>query len=157
MTEERSPHLIVAEEKLADAQDRVRYQHEFSLAGFRSLILINGGAIIALLTYAGNALERQDAAHLQSAFLWYVVGLVTTTTAYVFAYFSQGSYMNAIYTEALQQLGLHGTGESEKRNAARIQRRGTTFICIAVLLVIASLISFVVGSISAMNSLIGTT
>ncbi|USA40213.1 hypothetical protein NCF86_03390 [Pelagerythrobacter marinus] len=155
MSDNRSPHVIVAEEKLADAHDRVRFQHEFSLAGFRSLILINGGAIIALLTYAGNALDRQDATQLQSAFLWYVAGLVTTTAAYVFAYFSQGAYMAVTYTEAMQQLGLHGTGAEEKRKSERQERYGGVFISIGVLLVVASLLSFVMGSISAMNALTG--
>ena len=50
---------------LEDATDRLRFQHEYSIAGFKTLILINGGAVIALLTYAGNVKDGLKPANLQ--------------------------------------------------------------------------------------------
>src|SRR5687768_3865329 len=90
---------------LNDAAARIRFQHEFALAGFRTLVLINGGAIIALLTYAGNVLDRAGASSLGGAFLFYAAGLSTTTLAYVFAYYSQAMYLDSVGTHALRRLG----------------------------------------------------
>jgi hypothetical protein len=64
MSDTENPQYIYARYLLDDAATRPRYQHEFSLAGFRTLILINGGAIIGLLTYAGNVLVRLEHAIL---------------------------------------------------------------------------------------------
>ena len=60
---------------MEDVTDRLRFQQEFSIGGFKALILINGGAVIALLTYAGNAKSRIEAASLEWAFGGYILGL----------------------------------------------------------------------------------
>lgn len=131
----------------------MRYQHEFALAGFRTLVLINGGAIIALLTYAGNVLDRAGARGLATAFGWYVVGVVATTLAYVVAYYSQGMLMEATGVTALRRLGLIEKPEKQFDTVTRNERWGNILIIAGVVLSVAGLVGFVVGSIYAMRAL----
>lgn len=138
---------------LEDANARLRYQHEFSLAGFRALILINGGAIIGLLTYAGNVLDKESAGRLAAAFIAYVVGLTSTTVAYIAAYFSQGMAMQAMLHEATRMLDIV---EDPVTTAAKAERGvAWTNRCIGagLILVVLGLLSFVVGSVLAMKAL----
>jgi hypothetical protein len=138
---------------LEDAIARLRFQHEFSLAGFRTLILINGGAIIALLTYAGNVLSRGTAANLRGAFLAYVGGLVATTAAYIFAYFSQGLFMDATGLSAIGVLGISGEPEKQQTKIKKGTKRGNWCLLTAIVLTVLGLVGFVAGSAFAMAAL----
>ena len=147
MSDAENPQVILAKHLLEDSTLRVRYQHEFSLAGFQSLILINGGAIIGLLTYAGNLKDKVAANQLSGAFLSYVIGLAVTILAYLFAYYSQGLFMTAEMHDALEQLGL------ETEQPPNLGRNGNRCIIVAVALTIAGLGAFVAGSWLAMSAL----
>jgi hypothetical protein len=61
-----------------------------SVEAFRYLALINGGAIVALLTYLGNAAKNSDnTPDLGMPLLWFIVGLVACGIAMAFAYLTQ--------------------------------------------------------------------
>lgn len=59
-----------------------------SVEAFRYLALINGGAIVALLAYLGNAKDA-DIPELGIPSLWFIVGLVACGFAMAFAYLTQ--------------------------------------------------------------------
>lgn len=147
MSDAENPEVILAKHLLEDSTLRIRYQHEFSLAGFQSLILINGGAIIGLLTYAGNRTDTIAAHHLSGAFISYVIGLAGTILAYLFAYYSQGLFMSVETHDAFKRLGF----ETEK--PVNASRNGKRCVIVAVSLTIAGLVAFVVGSWLAMSGI----
>lgn len=136
---------------LDDASDRLRFQQEFSVAGFKSLILINGGAVIALLTYAGNARDEIEAASLQWAFGGYVVGLIAAMLAYLTAYAGQALIMQHSASAALAEMGV--TAADEKTQKQRVGR-ANFWIRLGVALCVLSVAAFLGGSIAAMRSLI---
>jgi len=147
------PRVAFAEHQLQDVGNRVRFQHEFALAGFRTLVLINGGAIIALLTYMGNVAEKHAAHALGSAFIWYVVGLSSTTIAYVFAYYSQGMFLTVSIVEAQIWLGVTADPDADNAKSKKALKRGKWCIYAAVVATILGLASFVAGSSCAMAGL----
>lgn len=58
----------------------------------KALALVNGGAAVALLTYAGNLVSHAPGAHmphLKRALLCYCFGLFATVFAFMAAYFTQ--------------------------------------------------------------------
>ncbi|WP_299307848.1 hypothetical protein [uncultured Croceicoccus sp.] len=135
-----------------DVNDRLRFQHEFSLAGFRTLVLINGGAIIALLTYASNVAEG-GMASLRLAFMGYVIGLSATVVAYMSAYFSQGRLMDAMGSALFRQLGRVEDEQKSREEQKKDTKHGSLWIAASVLLAVIGLIGFLSGSIFAMEAL----
>lgn len=59
-----------------------------SVEAFRYLVLINGGAIVALLAYLGNTKDGETP-ELGIPSLWFIVGLVACGFAMAFAYLTQ--------------------------------------------------------------------
>lgn len=138
---------------LADAKARLQYTHEYTLAGLKTLILINGGAIIGLLTYAGNAAAAAKAAamgnQLGASFAGYVLGLALAVLAYLAAYFSQSEFMHYSTLEAGRVLGV---SLETKRTAKSYEKVGNWAVRLAVALAMFSLISFGVGSRYALTA-----
>ena len=138
---------------LDDAKARLQYQHEYTLAGLKTLILINGGAIIGLLTYAGNAASAAKAAaigdQLGVSFVGYVVGLALAVFAYLGAYFSQAQFMQYSTLQAGRVLGVP---LETNRTAKSYETVGTWAVRLAVLLAVFSLVSFGVGSRYALRA-----
>lgn len=156
----------IAKQYFADASERNKQQHDFAQAGLRTLVVVNGGAIIGLLTYAGNKLDKSSAILLGNAFIFYVFGLVSTTIAYVFAYYSQGMAMHSSSIQAMKHMTLgkldltHLTveqvtqfAEEQDKNFRKLAGYGSKSILIAVILAVVGLACFLGGSISAMRSL----
>lgn len=135
---------------LEDQEQRLRFQHEYTLAGFKTLFLLQGGAIVALLTYAGHAADSGEARQYGTAFAWYVGGLVSTVLAYLAAYASQGSYAAHSSLEAVRLLGLQA---KEKRSSESYAYRGDRFVIAAIALCVLSLGCFIAGSWCAFEAL----
>ena len=135
---------------LEDAQLRLKYQHEFSLAGLKALILINGGAIIGLLTYAGNASSKVTAGQLQGAFTGYVAGLVLGVLSYIGAYLSQAEFMQVSTLEGQQLLGL---SPMAGRTVESYRKVGTRVVRFAIACAFLSLVGFVAGSGYALKAI----
>lgn len=135
---------------LTDVQERVKFQHDFSQGAFKTLVLVNGGAIVAMLTYAGNVMKAASIAGLKFAFLCYALGLVVTIIANILAYVSQGSAMEYAWHRA-NVIAKRADPEAVVPGArsAEICRLG------AVAAVIVGLAGFIGGSLAAMNALAG--
>lgn len=146
----KKPHDRLVDFYVDDATDRLRFQQEFSVAGFKTLILINGGAVIALLTYAGNSRGTVEAASLQLSFAGYIVGLVTAVLAYLAAYAGQAYLMRHSASAAFAEMGAQ---ELDQDVQDKRERRSNLCIGLAIALCVLSLLGFVVGSVGAMRGL----
>jgi hypothetical protein len=63
-----------------------------SIEGLKALLLINGGAAVAILAYLGSLASRGSAAHLpdvKNALLCFAGGVFATALAFIVAYFTQ--------------------------------------------------------------------
>ncbi|MCE3230502.1 MAG: hypothetical protein K0R52_430 [Alphaproteobacteria bacterium] len=82
---------------MQNAKDRVTRDTGFqslidlTIFSIKSLIAINGGAIIALLAFIGNILSKEIAYPLgiSCALSWYCVGITSAILELMFAYFFQ--------------------------------------------------------------------
>jgi hypothetical protein len=144
-------HRMLAERRVDDSTDRVRFQQEYTIEGFKTLTLINGGAIIALLTYAGSKNAAGVTHDFGPAFIGYAVGLALSVLAYLFAYYSQGDIANSDMQEAYRLLGLQNKAGATEQ--AKLEKRGALWGNLAAFLAILSLTSFVIGSWLAMRTL----
>lgn len=64
---------------------------DFASIGLRSLFLVNGGALLALLTFIGNAGIPENASESYSfAFFAFGAGVIFALISVFFSYFSQG-------------------------------------------------------------------
>ncbi len=129
----------------SDAEQRLEFQHQYTLAGLKTLQLINGGAILALLTYAGNG-GTADVSNFKVAFALYAAGLVLVTLAYLAAYASQGAYMSDSGIRAIEYDGMKAVSE---KSADEYEAIGNNSVKASVGLVLASLASFIGGSYAA--------
>lgn len=132
MTDPFSDHL------LQDARQRLQLQGEYTVAAFKTLTLINGGALVALLTYLGNVGAHHGS--LRLAFGGYALGLFLAAVAHVFAYLSQGNYMQVSTKRAIIRLG-----EDTDSTAGNL-RWGNIQVVLAVFLTLGSIGAFIVGS-----------
>jgi hypothetical protein len=82
-----------------------------------------------------------------------VVGLSTTTIAYVFAYFSQGAFLTTATHQALTQLKIADDPDFAAGEIKKSFIRGNLYIAVAVVLTVFGLGSFLVGSWLAMSAL----
>lgn len=121
------------------------------MEGFKTLTLINGGAIIALLTYAGNKGEAGVVHNFGPAFIGYAIGLALSVLAYLFAYYSQGDLSNGDMLEAYRLLGLQDAAGKDEQ--ASLERSGERWGNGAAVLAILSLTFFIAGSWLAMKTI----
>lgn len=138
---------IYGEHMLHDSEMRLQYQHEYALAGLKTLVLINGGAIIALLTYIGNTNRRTSEA-VMSAFGGYAAGIILAVLAYLFAYTSQQHFMNSSTAHGYRALGHEADMDTDKE-----EKDGGIRSAAAMVLAVLSLIGFIAGSLAALLSL----
>jgi hypothetical protein len=145
-----TPHERLIDFYLEDATDRLRFQQEFSIEGFKTLILINGGAVIALLTYVGNAKDRGLLGSFEWAFGGYVLGVVAAVLAYLAGYAGQALIMRHSSFAALAVMGVHDLDEEAQTGR---ETRANRYIAGGIGLCVLSLIGFVGGSIAALCGL----
>jgi hypothetical protein len=142
---------MLADRRIGDSADRVRFQQQYTVEGFKTLTLINGGAIIALLTYAGSKNASGVTHDFGSAFIGYAVGLALSVLAYLFAYYSQGNLANTDMLEAYRLLGLRD--EKQKLEQENLEKSGARWGNWAAILAVLSLTSFIIASGCAMEAL----
>lgn len=145
------PHPLELEKFRSDLAGSLAYQehvHNWSLEGFRqvialgqstlkSIMLINGGAAVALLAFLGNLITRSGSSTSIVAFAdsmrMFVVGVFLAAIAYATTYFSQLFY----------------GGEKKWQ-----QRTGLVFHVVTSLVGAASLAAFLWGAHTAYNGFI---
>ena len=89
----------------AESQLRLQFQASFAEQALKGLMLVNGGAIVALYTVIGNSgAVSLDVGRLWVAFGCFVAGLVLTLLAYLGAFASQNFYYVSSQFEAWNHL-----------------------------------------------------
>ena len=113
----------------------------YAQATLKTLTLVNGGAIISLLTFIGNKNVRPENEAIFWSFVWFSIGLTLSTLAHGLAYLVQESYLNS----------------ASNRIVGRDQRgsdgRGGGLILGAALCCLISLALFVAGAFVALDAI----
>ena len=135
-----------------EALERLRYQVEYSQSALKNLQLVNGGGIIALLTFVGNVPDALDKNSLFWAFVWFSLGLASALVSYLGAYFSQSEFMNACFNQAWEAQHKAQGSELKFEYEPHI-RKGNKALWLAIILAITSMIGFVTGALVAIEGL----
>ncbi len=128
--------------------ERLRIQESLAQSCFRALVLVNGGAIIALFTLIGSNAGMGQAAtgvSLWVAFGAFAIGLTTTIGAIISGYFMQVQY-TFVTTMQMWNKQCEIAGEDQQNDFQKHLKRGAAWEYTAIALVVLSLVSFVVGS-----------
>ena len=135
-----------------ETSERLKYQSEFAHAALRTLILVNGGAIISLFTFAGHARETLQEESIWWAFASFSAGLIFTMTAYIAAYFSQALFMNAAYARQLNAQRILA-GLVPNFDPTGYHNRGTKVLIAGITSSLLGLSGFVAGAAFALNGI----
>lgn len=133
----------------AEAAERLKFAIGIVDNGTRSLMLINGGALIALFTFIGNARKVQVGLTLSPQLLWFAfvafsVGLVLTMLAMLGAFLSQNAFYaaaQAIAWNAQDEMA----GRPARQDTERDVRAGQHAQYAAVGAAVLSIVAFVGG------------
>lgn len=107
-----------------------------SIEGFRYLVLINGGAAIALLAHYGNVKNGIYQPHdIFFGLLFFILGLLFCGASMFFSYKTQLAVFNELRQENLNETTHHRD------------------LMVSMICYIASLVAFVVGAFFSINSL----
>ena len=146
---------MALEDYRADIQEvgeRLRYQVEFAQSALKNLHLVNGGAVLALLTFLGNTDMDFNFRAIWWAFVWFGVGLVASLAAYFGAYFSQAHFMNVTVAQAWNAQS-RARGGPERHEIEPAFSAGNRYMYFGISAAVASLVCFVVGSFVALSGL----
>lgn len=137
-----------------ERQQFVEFVRDFGRDAVRTLVLLNAGAIVALLTFVGSLLSRSDAAQfriagatldaLSPAFLWFAAGLVGAAFLSGLGYLNY-SAMAELSPSASDLLGRM-QGVAIKPQPRSLQRFPDRTARLAVAIAILSLVSFGAGA-----------
>ena len=138
---------------LAEGQDRLRYQVDFAQSTIRNLLLVNGGAVLALLTALGNSSIHYDHRGMWWAFFWFGSGLAASLAAFFAAFYSQLFFYNGTMFQAWNaQRSAH---DLEPAHDPMPQfRLGNVALSVGIATAVASLVAFVIGSFVALEALV---
>lgn len=139
---------------LKESEDRLRYQIEFAQAALRNLLLVNGGAILAMLTALGNSAMDHDSRGMFWSFVWFGVGLSAALLAYFCAFYSQLYFYNAATYQTWNSQAQAHKLDARYDHSADFTR-GNLALVIGAILASLSLVTFVVGAFVALKALIG--
>lgn len=132
---------------------RLEAQNQLGQAALKSMMLVNGGAIIALLTFVGNKGTVANACAVKWGMGLFGAGLFFALFAYFGAYFSQADAMlTAAYRVRNAQSQMAG-GEGVEPPPIH-ERRANVLLFSAVGCVLLSLLLFGAGAIATMNGIL---
>lgn len=136
----------------AEAMERLKYQVEFAQSALRNLHLVNGGAIIALLTFVGNVVDGIDKSSIFWSFVWFSIGLSLSLLAYLGAYFSQSFFMNVAFAQAWEAQH-RAEGSVATFPYQKDFDRGNVALAVGIGFALASMVCFIVGAFVAIEGL----
>jgi hypothetical protein len=131
----------------ADVLERLRFQASFAEVGWRSLALINGGAIVGLFTFIGNAKPATNPSLLWTAFALFAAGLVMNILSIMGGFLAQAFYMKATTSTAWnKQAQMHGHQPQYVDELRAEMRAGNIWEMIAIAASMLSLAAFIGGA-----------
>jgi hypothetical protein len=135
-----------------DLEERLRLQSQIGMGAVRSIFLVNGGAIIGLLTFLGNSKSDFDVRSMHTAFIWFLFGLFFAVLAPVAGFLSQTHYQRSSYREMIDMLRLR-TSAAPENDHVESAGRAERWLLTGLLFVVASFACFAVGSLGAVSSI----
>lgn len=155
--------------EISEAEEMFRAALEFARMGLRAAFLLNGGAIVGILTFLGNVFQYPAAAPLlrsaKEALPCFIVGVFLAALSLAIAFLAQEQFYDA---KAMRLLGMELREEFEKKYPneqvdkglhpldVRISQRSRYAFWVrlaAILSSFASLILFLIGSFVAYSGL----
>lgn len=140
------------EDRRQESAARLQYQVDLAQALLKSLMIGNGGALLALLTFIGNVGAGIDRLNIWWAFLFYGGGLVAVFVAFTGGFFSQHQFYFAAMQEAWNAQDAM-LGKPPTRDISRSWKLGNLALFIAIIAAIASLAAFIAGSLFALAAI----
>ena len=121
----------------AHAQETYKSMLSISVESMKALLLINGGAVVALLTFLGNAKAGKELAQFSGVPLAaFVCGVVFSVLTFAFSYATQF----ALFNETVRPDSYRGP-------------KHMAFLYISLLFVVLGLVAFVVGCFTSISAL----
>jgi hypothetical protein len=114
------------------ADETFKSMIEISVEGMKSLLLINGGAAITVLTFLGTNSGKSFASHAGISLARFILGVTFSVCIFVFSYATQF----ALFNESINNKNYNGP-------------RHMTFVLAALVFVFLSLIAFCIGCASS--------
>lgn len=152
-------HTIRMSHLYEDARVSTGATINFASGGVRSLFLVHGGALIALLTFVGNAgYEKATLSGLQSAFFLFGGGLFFALTAAFGAYFAQAlATLSSTYDAEFIYFNQTGSSEISREMEKKADRERFRSNAVRITAVVSAVISgftFPAGVFVAANALV---
>ena len=114
------------------AAENYKSMINISIEAMKSLLLVNGGAVIAILSYLSAIKEPNLATNAKMPLGFFVTGVVLSVLTFVFSYLTQ----YALFNEEVRALEYKG-------------QKHQTYLKIAFVFLIICLLSFIGGCISS--------
>jgi hypothetical protein len=135
-----------------DASERLKFQSDFAQAAWRLLTLVNGGAIVALFTFIGNAKPAIDHGLIWSSFVCFCAGLAFCALSIGAGFFAQAYYMKSNISVAWnKQAEMHGYAPAYTDVQKSEERTGEIAEYVGIGCAALSLISFIAGAACALS------
>ncbi|WP_068091060.1 hypothetical protein [Novosphingobium rosa] len=132
---------------------RMDVQSQLGLSALKSMILVNGGSIIGLLTFVGNKGHVADSSFLKCGVGLFGLGLFLALIAHFFAYFSQAEFMMTTYYRLKNaQSRMIEAGGIEEPQKHTVQ--GTRTLWGAIVTLFLSLGCFGCGVLMTLNGIL---
>lgn len=129
---------------MADAQARLEHQVQLAQSALKGLMIVNGGAIIALFTFLGTGRGKIQISYVWWGFSFFVGGLVLTLLATILGFLAQGMYMNVSFREARRNQDLIAGRDLMPHDKSEFW--GNVFEYAAIFAVVLSLAAFACGA-----------
>lgn len=136
-----------------EVAQRLSFQNDLGHAVLKSLVLVNGGAIIALFTFIAAAGAKFQALAVWWSFAWFVIGLVAAITTHFFGYFAQGSFMGMATMERAEAQ-RRMTGLPKGPGSDDYEKSGHRWFVMSIFSCGASLACFAIGAGVALSGVL---
>ena len=154
----RSANIPIGlDEELARSEviERLKFQVGFSESVFKNLTLVNGGAIIGLFTFIGNAKDKNFLFELNEQLLWFsfggfCFGIFLALISAFGAFFSQKFFYESAMNELWMIQTFDSTGDVGEDGRLTPVRRGDIALSLGVISAMLSAIAFITGAALAL-------
>lgn len=124
---------------------RLNFQNEMAHSVLKNFLLINGGSVVSLLTFAGNADVNIDKSDIYLSFLFFTIASFFCIISYAFAFFAGEKFHDATISHLTNsQCAMRGIPPSETPEEE--EKQGKCWYRTVLGSVLLSLIFFAFGA-----------
>lgn len=150
--------LLRLEHEFQYERQRTEFVQQFAHSGLKTIVLLNGGAVVALFTLLGNldkpAIDKLalDETSLRQAFAWFIGGLVAAAAAHLLAYITQELYTAGHTRDAAEIYHTLSNKPGQPPSGRRYFTCGLAVTLVAIGAVIFSVTCFGIGAFAALSA-----